>query len=277
MGLNHSEPRAIPRPAACDAARRLEPHFRRLQARGKIDYRKLTAEGYGEIVRVLEEMARVVHEKAHGEDRAIAVHLVEALARSHEFLFSAYQGSNDVRDRHLADNAMRAPEFLGAGARFSIWAHNAHIASDPEYYGEGGASSMGEHLRQRLGRDYYRVGTAFTRGGFVAVTIDKNGRDTAPQERWIELEAPAGSVNWLLEQGACPRYLLPLRQIPSGGPLHAFLDEERGLLGVGDCWAGELGPHLDGADRRVRVLRAFDAIFYFTDTGGVLPVASGAQ
>jgi len=38
---------------------------------------------------------------------------------------------------------------------------------------------------------------------------------------------------------------------------------------VGDFYAGELEPHYDGADRQIRVTRAFDVLVYFADTNGV--------
>jgi erythromycin esterase len=256
----------------------LRPGFDILGEPGRIDYRRITRDEYDRIRSVLREMAGVVLRTSGGVDhgdRSIAIHLIEALQRSHEFLYSAYQGSNDVRDGHLAANALWIAGFLGDDAPFSVWAHNSHVGADPHFYGENGPGSMGFHLTRELGRAYFRVGTAFTRGAFVALRGDWRGKDTtAPLVCRLNDDPPVDSVNAVLGRARAERFYLQLREIPQGTSLHRFLDVERPMLGVGDFFAGETGPHYRSPERIIRALEALDVIFYFANTEGIQPLES---
>ncbi|MEX1311203.1 MAG: erythromycin esterase family protein, partial [Candidatus Sulfomarinibacteraceae bacterium] len=225
----------------------LETRFDVLAELGKIDYRSITPGEIDRIRSVLDDMAVVVEGSTRGmgrRDVSIAAHLVEAMQRSHEFLASAYRGDNNVRDGHLAANALWIAELLGDDVPYSVWAHNSHIGSDPSYYGDNGPGSMGYDLTRRLGRDYFRIGTAFTRGSFVALRGDWRGRDTtAPLVCRLDEDPPADSVNAVLDRASHERFYIRLREIPEGTPLYRFFEGERSLLGVGDFFAGEAEPH----------------------------------
>lgn len=129
-----------------ELGRELERFFDELGTLGKIDYRTLSEGDSDRIARLLAEMASTVDRRAADlprEQRLVARHLIEALQRSHEFLLSAYQGDNNVRDRHLAENALWVGELLGNDAQYSIWAHNSHIGNNPGFHGKKGPGSMG--------------------------------------------------------------------------------------------------------------------------------------
>ncbi len=249
--------------------------FQELESLGRINYRAISAHEYRRIGRVLDRMAALVQENSQSlspQDRAIARHLIEVLKRSHEFLYSAYQGDNNVRDGHLAANTLWVAHYLGEGIPFSVWAHDSHVGSIPTYYGPRGPGSMGTHLAQELGSAYYRIATAFTRGSFTAVRSDWRGKDTAPMLCHIAADPPTESVNALLERAGPDRYSVALHQIRKATPLYDFLDRRRPFLGVGDFFAGEPGPHYRSPERIVRILETFDAIFYFSHTRGVQPL-----
>jgi erythromycin esterase len=255
----------------------LRTSFDELEALGKIDYRALPWSEYDRIAGLLGAMASIVDRRSTSlsrEQHLVAAHLVEALERSHEFLFSAYQGDNNVRDPHLAEQALWIGELLGDGARYSIWAHNSHVGTNTHFHGDSGPGSMGVHLTRRLRKAYVRIATAFTRGSFVAVQGDWRGRDTTPMICRLASDPPSDSINAILDRASTPRYLLNLRSIPRGSSLYRFLDAERPMLGVGDFFAGEIQPHYRGPTRITRLLDAFDAVFYFSDTKGVHPPAS---
>ena len=134
---------------------------------------------------------------------------------------------------------------------------------------------MGYDLTRRLGRDYFRIGTAFTRGSFVALRGDWRGRDTtAPLVCRLDEDPPTDSVNAVLDRASPERFFIRLREIPEGTPLYRFFDGERSLLGVGDFFAGEVEPHYRSPERVFRLLEAFDVIFYFGATEGIHPLES---
>jgi erythromycin esterase len=272
--------RAIFRDRFPELERELGQLFDELGATGKIDYRKLTREEYDRIARLLATMASIVDQRSSDlsrEQRLVASHLIEALKHSHEFLLSAYQGDNNVRDSHLAENALWIGELLDDGARYSIWAHSSHVGTNALFHGDIGPGSMGVHITRRLGEAYVRIGTAFTRGSFVAVQSDWRGRDTPPIVCRIDEDPPFDSVNAILERASSDRYLLLLRSIPDGSALYRFFDAERPMLGVGDCFAGVVEPHYRGPTRITRILDAYDAVYYFSNTGGVHPLVSIAS
>lgn len=256
----------------------LRTHFDLLADLGRIDYRSITPDEVDRIRSVLIGMADIVQDSVRGMERRdamIAAHLIEALQRSHEFLTSAYRGDNNVRDGQLAANALWIADFLGDDVPYSVWAHNSHVGSDSDYYGENGPESMGYHLTRRLGRGYFRVGTAFTRGAFVALRGDWRGRDTtAPLVCRLDEDPPTGSVNAVLDRAKNERFLIRVQDIIEETSLHRHLDAERPLLGVGDFFAGEAEPHYQSPERIIRVLETFDAIFYFSNTRGIQPLNS---
>ncbi len=251
---------------------RLQPHFMELESRGRIDYRRITADDHAEIASLLDRMAEIAAaepQQEAGADALTARHLITCLQRSHAFLYCAYQGTNDIRDLHMTEHALWIGEFLGEGGPYTLWAHDAHIGSNPHYYGEDGPGSMGERLEEVLGPSYLRIGTAFSQGSFVAVQADSLGNDTPPMMCTLRQNPPLGSVNALLAWSAFPRYLLPLRSLPTASSLHAYLSTERPLLGVGDCYAGAPDLHYESPDRRIRLTDVFDALFHLDHTRGI--------
>ncbi|HWL85864.1 MAG TPA: erythromycin esterase family protein, partial [Polyangiaceae bacterium] len=74
-----------------------------------------------------------------------------------------------VREQSMAENVIRILEHEGPEARAVVWAHNAHIAGDPE----GEPRMMGVHLRAHLGAAYRAFGSALERGAYQA--IDASG------------------------------------------------------------------------------------------------------
>jgi erythromycin esterase len=258
-----------------ELARDLSGTFDELAALGSIDYRALTREEFDRIASLLETMASIVDQRTTDlsqEQQLVAAHLIEALERSHAFLFSAYQGDNNVRDSHLAENALWIADLLGDGARYSIWAHNSHIGSNPNFHGDLGPGSMGVHLTRRLGPSYVRIATAFTRGSFVAVRADWRGKDTTPMNCRLDSDPPSDSLNAIFDRAAADRFLLNLRSIPDGSVLHHVLDDERPMLGVGDFLADDLDLHYRATDRLIRILDADDVVIYLSGTEGVHPL-----
>jgi erythromycin esterase len=71
-----------------------------------------------------------------------------------------------IRDEAMADNAEWVREFTGTDT-LPVWAHDAHVARTGLQFGDG-CPSLGQHLAERHGDDYWALGFAFARGGFQA-------------------------------------------------------------------------------------------------------------
>jgi erythromycin esterase len=131
------------------------------------------------------------------------------LAQLFEWLAAGdMRGGVLVRERAMADNALRALERYGPGTRAAVWAHNAHIAGDHE----AEPPMMGVHLRVRLGADYRAIGSVLGSGAYQAWDAKTNGLKEFP----IPPAAPGSLENTLAAAGR-PVALLDLRALPASG------------------------------------------------------------
>jgi len=198
------------------------------------------------------------------QSRKLLLHMIDGYIRSHELRYLIYKKEN-VRDRHLAENALWIREFLGDGPKIAIWAHNAHVANDPEYT-QDGKPAMGKYLKDTLGEQYLIVATAFSHGQLVAVTEDYYGKDTKPII-WSVASMPAeNSSNFLFAQAEYPHFFFNISELSPGSKTYRYLNSERPLLGVGDFYFREAEKHYAEEDRIFNLIKTFDVMFYFTDT-----------
>ena len=170
-----------------------------------------------------------------------------ALARQHAVVLTQrYQNSRKSghdqtswRDRCMADNVRWILRQGGPTAHVVVSAHNGHVSRngifrDPSY---GTVMSVGRALAEDAlavkdeDLSLVVIGTAFARGGFHAQPA-RGGSLTAFT---IEAPDPDGTEAQLLAAGlgTC---LLDIDSAPSEGPVRAWLEQPRTLLGVGGAW-----------------------------------------
>jgi erythromycin esterase-like protein len=155
------------------------------------------------------------------------------------------------------------------GAGVILWAHNAHIASNPHYNQEGGGA-LGMHLSDLLQDKYYRIGITFSTGSFIAVNSDSNGRDTPPLINTINTPPPYQSVNDLLSRANHSNFVLEFDKINEKSKLYFFLDTLRPFIDIGDMYAGYPDPHYSAEwDAVLNVMQSFDMLVYFHQTSEV--------
>lgn len=88
------------------------------------------------------------------------------------------------RDQFMAENTIWWKDYFGE--KVVLWAHNGHVADDPNYFTVGG--SMGHHLTNELSNDYEILGFLFSRGSFNAMGsagLRRHTIDEAPSESSI--------------------------------------------------------------------------------------------
>jgi erythromycin esterase len=108
----------------------------------------------------------------------------------------------------MADNAAWLLEGGGARSKMVLWAHNAHVARDPQGIFDADVVSMGMHLARTFGDDLVVTGFAFDRGEFRAVAVQGDSRPI----RGVEVgAAPRGSLDAALASTGPPAFLLNLR------------------------------------------------------------------
>jgi erythromycin esterase len=113
-----------------------------------------------------------------------------------------------VRERAMADNALRALEHRGPGARAVVWAHNAHIAGDRD----AEPPMMGVHLRARLGARYRAIGSVLGGGSYQAYDAKVNGLND-----FLIAPAAPGSLENTLAAAGRPLAILDFRALPASG------------------------------------------------------------
>jgi erythromycin esterase len=251
----------------------VQKNISQIECYGKIDHKNLTSEEYEEIKLLLTELKKQI-EKYYAEHsntvnekkRMLVLHLIESYILSHEFRFLLYRKQN-VRDRHMAEHSLWLSEFVGENQKVVIWAHNAHVAINPDYSSEG-APSMGKFLKDRLGDGYLAVATSFSNGVFTAVTEDCFGEDTEPILWEIRGDPPSNSVNYLFHKAKYQNFMLSIATLCPQSELFNFLDQPKPFFGIGDFFTRDIEYHYQN-DRIANLARFFDVLFHFKNTAAI--------
>lgn len=115
---------------------------------------------------------------------------------------SAVSGRLGDRDSSMAANIQWLLERRGNNGRVVVWAHNGHVARDPDpKLGIFNGMSMGTYLAARLGESLRVFGLVSYEGTYRATA-------SATDRRFVEVEsvpAPAGAVEEVLHQIAVRR------------------------------------------------------------------------
>lgn len=231
-----------------------------------IKYENITTEEYERRRDLFLKLKEVAQDYFEGRDintidYKITMHLIESLINSNQWLYNIYSGKKNNRDIDLANNVQWIKDTYNT--KVTVWAHNAHVQNNPDYYPDGGAS-MGTYLKDYYGWDYLMVCTAFTKGKFIAVMEGPNG-DTPPMICELYQNPPKGSVNELFDLADYKNFYLDVNSFNEKSKLNTHLDTLRPMLGVGDCYAGGPEPHYTD-ERITNLTSSTDVIFYFTDT-----------
>lgn len=196
--------------------------------------------------------------------RQNALRLIKAVNSSHEFLYRLANGKNN-RDALLAETVMQLINDFSEN-KMVVWAHNAHVANNPDYYGLN-QPAMGWYLRKALGNKYYTIATSFSKGNFKAVMLDENGNDTKPLTCEIKTEPPSVSVNNIFKS-VNQNFVLKTESIKASSVLYYYLNKKRPMIGIGDLYLGEAAKHFTN-DRIVNLIESYNLIFYFSYTHAI--------
>ncbi|HET7460774.1 MAG TPA: erythromycin esterase family protein [Longimicrobium sp.] len=156
---------------------------------------------------------------------------------------------NTARDRYMAENAGWWLERNGADAKMLLWAHNAHVSTQPDW--------MGSHLRARYGQQMRVFGFRFYQGSFTAVNLEGG-----PFGTYSFGPAPAGTSEDYLHSAGLPRFILDLHA-NAGAPGAAFLHAPRLVREVG-CCVRPSNPSF--GYQQIVLADAYDALIYFENT-----------
>lgn len=133
------------------------------------------------------------------------VRILEVIRQVSEVSYSQGDYSINYRDQYMAENTAWLNEYFD-GKKIVLWAHNGHIANNPNY---GGSGSVGYHLTQDFANDYTTIGFLFSRGSFTAVG-QEGEQFTGLREQVINMNPKINSLNFVMSQSKEPVFALKI-------------------------------------------------------------------
>jgi erythromycin esterase len=189
--------------------------------------------------------------------------MVRNLNQAHTVLRHKYTDNFDSHDRDafMAENALWLANVWGNDEKIMLWAHNAHIAENPNF---GHNGSMGFHLKNKLGTDYRKVGFSFSKGSFNAFRKDSFLSELGEPGRFTVTESPVeDSINFIFHYAQYDQFIFVLKDTWKNSRLNNWLSESQAFLSIGADFTGNHDNHYN----KLVLTRAFDVIIHFDDTG----------
>jgi erythromycin esterase len=149
--------------------------------------------------------------------------LINSMTTSINYLkiIDPYQKAN-FRDKFMADNVMNG--YKSQSVKTLIWAHNEHITKN------GSIKiwqTMGEHLSEKFGNDYYTIGLLTAKGqiGFYNRNTQRGDSLAIPLDKKDSYE------NDFIKCGA-KHFFINLRQIKENSTVHKFFSTKKEMITV---------------------------------------------
>lgn len=184
----------------------------------------------------------------------------ENFRQAFELKYNIYSGNGGyTRDLSMADNALWLAGFLGPEAKITLWAHNGHIAKDPDYIGDG---SMGFKLFQNQGEHYRSIGFGFSTGEFNAEAENETGQIVGVESFEIESEPREDSINQIWRRASHSDFVFDIEVFMADSEWHNQLTEALPFLMVGSSYNGNPPDYYRSTD----IPLLYDMIIYFDST-----------
>ena len=141
----------------------------------------------------------------------------------------------ELRDELNADHVLELRDRVSASHKIIVWAHHSHVAYDST---GRNVPSMGQHLRERVGRQVYTIGT-FAGSGRV-ITGELFGERRLPTIRKFGIERMLGAVGK-------PAYFVDVSRLPMTDPAAGWSTVQTSRLETFYRRATILAGDFDGA------------------------------
>lgn len=169
--------------------------------------------------------------------------------------------SINYRDMYMADNTRWMLEYY-QDQKVVLWAHNAHIAYDPNY----GSGSIGHYIMQEAPDTYTNLAFMFSKGSFVAVgRINDQNQGLNTYE--IDEEPLKNSVNGIFNKANKPAFTIALQDLQKHRAWNNYFNQSLSYLSLGAVFLGKAQDHY-------RYFRPslYDRIIYIDQTEAALPL-----
>lgn len=172
-----------------------------------------------------------------------------------EYYRSIEDYSVNYRDKYMAENTAWMLDYFG-GEKVVLWAHNAHIANDPNY----GSGSIGHYILQELPNDYSTVGFMFSQGSFTAVSYE-NDQFAGLKKHTIDTKPEKESLTEIFHNTSSPTFTISVNDLRKHTEWSDFFGEGTKYLSIGAVFNGEPENYY----RSFRPM-LYDRIIYFDNT-----------
>ncbi|WKN41012.1 erythromycin esterase family protein [Tunicatimonas pelagia] len=163
--------------------------------------------------------------------------------------------SVNYRDKYMAENTAWMLDYF-EGDKVVLWAHNAHIANDPNY----GSGSIGHYLLQELPNDYSTVGFMFAQGSFTAVGFEGN-QSTGLKEHTISEQPQEESLIEVFHNTNSSAFAVRMSDLQKYTEWNDFFNEGTRYLSIGSGFNDQPEDYYRSFHPSL-----YDQIIYFDNT-----------
>ena len=149
--------------------------------------------------------------------------------------------SNELRDKYMAENTNWAAQHFG-NKKVVCWAHNAHIATDDNYFGNQNGSK-GHHLNRLIGRQYVAVGFTFNKGQFTAFGRKANDTYTGRIIHEYTKDPKKGSLNDVFGASKESAFMVNLAELCANSMWEKYLSDYPSLFSLGAVYLVDNPEH----------------------------------
>ena len=168
----------------------------------------------------------------------------EAIIQYIEFSLNYNQ---TTRDTQMAENVNKVLTSAGVEGKVFLWAHNLHVNKDKI---QSNIPSMGNHLKQKYGNQYYSVGFDFATGKFNALDLSKNRLTTSVIDNVMK-----NTSSELFDKCTFDTYLLDFNTAIKTSVLADYLNSKVKHQGIGSTFDPKMVI-------QERLIYSFDAIIF---------------
>jgi erythromycin esterase-like protein len=156
---------------------------------------------------------------------------------------------------------------LGNSTKVALWAHNGHIARDPNY--SGTQSSQGYHLSQSLGENYRAIGFSFNTGSFRAIGYNtQSSQYTGLSVHTVSQLPVRNSYNYLFHWVEPKDFILINSNISSSSELFKWYNTERKLQSIGAIYSSQIWEEYY---KNSNLITFYDAIIQIQNSNSAIP------
>lgn len=169
--------------------------------------------------------------------------------------------SVNYRDKYMAENTRWMLDYY-QDQKAVLWAHNAHVAYDPNY----GSGSIGHYIMQEAPDTYTNLAFMFSKGSFVAVgRINDQNQGLNTYE--IEEEPIENSVNGTFNKTGTAAFTVDVEDLQKYQAWNDYFSQEPKYLSLGAVFLGEAKNHYRNFSPTL-----YDRIIYMDQTKAAMPL-----